>query len=64
MLPCYLRKHFLPMQVLLLFPAIAPFLVRETKQCRYIRGIPLCVFKAFRCHMRDREEKEGREKKE
>jgi hypothetical protein len=52
------------MRVLLLFPAIAPFPVRETKQCRYIRGIPLCVFEAFRCHMRDGEEKERREKKE
>jgi hypothetical protein len=51
------------MRVLLLFPAIAPFLVRETKQCRYIRGITLCVFEAFRCHMRDREEKKRREKK-
>jgi hypothetical protein len=64
MLPCYLRKHFLPIRVLLLFLAIAPFLVRETKQCRYIGGIPLCVFKAFRCCIRDREEKEGRETKE
>jgi hypothetical protein len=61
---CYLRKHFLPMQVLLLFQAIAPFPVRETKQCRYIRGIPLCVFKAFRCYIRDREEKEKREIRE
>jgi hypothetical protein len=52
------------MRVLLLFPAIAPFPVRETKQCRYIRGIPLCVFEAFRCHIRGREEKERREKKE
>jgi hypothetical protein len=61
---CCLRKHFLPMRVLLLFPAIAPFPVRETRQCRYIRGIPLCVFKAFRCQIRDREEKERRKIRE
>jgi hypothetical protein len=64
MLPCYLRNNFLPMRVLLLFLAIALLLVRETKQCRYIRGVPLCVFEAFRCHIRDREEKERREIKE
>ena len=48
----YLRKHFFPLRVLLLFQAIALPPVGETEQYMYIKVDPLSSG-AFQCRNRD-----------